>query len=84
MITLVYSADPSSGEHRIEKMLDWKNFEFPEDRFDEIEQAIFELNQKYRGQREVSSKNAQNLLIFFQENPQFAPKPGLQPKGQIQ
>lgn len=76
MITLVYSSDPSSGDHRLEKILEWKNFKQPEDRFDELEQTVFQLDQRYRGQRQVTSKNAENLLIFFQHNPEFAPKLG--------
>lgn len=80
MITLVYSVHPDASGHRVEKILDWTNYSMPEDRLDDIEETIFQLNERYRGEREVRSKHAQNLLVFFQENPEFAPNPALNRK----
>lgn len=80
MITVVFSLDPGSGEHRVEKILEWSNFAEPEDRIDHMDEIILELERRYAGQRQVNSQSAQNLLLFFQQNPQFT-SPGSASKG---
>lgn len=81
MITVIFSSDRQSGEHRVEKIIEWAHFEQPEDRLDQMDEIILDLERKYAGQRQVNSQSAQNLLLFFQKNPQFT-SPGSASKGQ--